>query len=63
MSGPGIATGFWTEKWVLHGSDTKDAARVFEPSITAAEAEERLAHWNRAVELSYGLADSNPASR
>jgi glycerol kinase len=56
----GIATGFWTEEWVLHGSDTEDTATTFQPSIPAAEATERLAKWDRAVKLSYGLADSMP---
>ena len=48
---------------MLHGSDAEDAARVFQPSIPAAEAEERLALWNRAVKLSYGLSDKNPSLR
>ncbi len=61
MFWPGIATGFWTEEWVLNGSAAEDAATVFQPSISAAEADERLALWNRAVKLSYGLADSSPA--
>ena len=48
---------------MLHGSDTEDAATVLQPSIPAGEADARLAHWNKAVELSYGLAGSNRALR
>lgn len=31
--------------------------QVFEPRISAEEADARLAKWNKAVQLSYGLSE------
>ena len=45
---------------MLHGTDTEDNATTFQPSIAGAEADRRLAKWDRAVQLSYGLADATP---
>lgn len=50
----GIATGFWTEDWVLHHSDDEAWTR-FQPSIAKEEVDKRLARWSKHVELSYNL--------
>ena len=56
----GIATGFWTEDWVLHHSDAGDTCTRFEPSISKEEADTRLARWDKAVQLSYNLSEQVP---
>lgn len=54
----GIATGFWTEDWVLNHSED-EAVTQFEPSISKEEADERLARWSNHVELSYDLSNDS----
>ena len=53
----GIATGFWTEEWVLNHGDDEDACTRYLPSITSEEAQDRLERWNKAVLLSYNLSN------
>ena len=53
----GIAIGFWTKEQILEEGLASEDLTVFEPQISQEKADARFAKWNRAVELSYGLAD------
>ncbi len=50
----GLAAGFWSSTAAL--GENLSVERVFEPSVTAAEAAEKLRVWNRAVAVSRGWA-------
>ena len=50
----GLAEGFWESETELAGALEEDAR--FEPSMSDAERDERLAAWNKAVERSFGWA-------
>jgi len=48
----GLAVGFWESETELAGALEEDAR--FEPTMSDAERDERLAAWNKAVERSFG---------
>ena len=52
----GLAVGYWSAKDDVIANTAIDC--VFDPQISADEREERVAGWRRAVERSFGWADS-----
>lgn len=54
----GLGVGLWTEEDIFGNEARSHGGRRFEPEIAVEERKKRLAGWERAVEKSYGLADS-----
>ena len=50
----GLAVGYWQSKEDVIKNWAID--RTFQPNIEAADREERIAGWNKAVKCSYGWA-------
>lgn len=50
----GLAVGYWASKEDVIKNWAID--RVFEPSISDKEREEKIAGWNKAVKYSFGWA-------
>ena len=53
----GLAVGFWSEEWIFGDKKEQDRTKSWQPAISKEQTDIRYKKWQKAVALSFNLAE------